>query len=232
MESSSPPTAPGFSGQPPVGLIDRDYRVELIRKAIHFCSLSIPILYFYLPRSVALTLSIPVTVAFLAVDIARYRFGPVEQWFYRTFGWLLRRHESDRAKRRLNGATYVLIAATICILIFPKLVAVTSIAVLIISDITSALVGRRYGKHRFLGKTLEGSAAFFLSAVVVIALTPKIEYTSGEYIVGILSAAAGTVVEALPVRLDDNITVPLSVGAILWIGYLLFLPGLNIYKFG
>lgn len=232
MDRPSPPTAPGLGTRPPVATIEGEYRIELIRKAIHLCSISIPVIYMYLPRSTALAISIPVTIAFLAVDIARYTHRPVELWFYRTFGWLLRKHESDRTRKRLNGATYVLIASTLCIAIFPKLVAVTSIAVLIIADITSALVGRRYGRHRFLGKTLEGSAAFFVSALIVVLVTPKSEYAVGEYLVGLLAAAGGTVVEALPVRLDDNITVPLAVGAILWAGYLLFLPSLNVYAFG
>ncbi len=232
MSSPVPPTSPGLSGQPPVAMIEREYRIELIRKAIHLCSLSIPILYFRMPRSLALAIAIPVTAAFMAVDIARYFHRPIELWFYKTFGWLLRRHEVDREKKTLNGATYVLLAATLCILVFPKIIAVTSIAVLIIADITSALVGRRYGKHRFLGKSLEGSTAFFVSAVIVVLLTPKIDYALGEYLVGIVAAAGGAVVEALPVRLDDNITVPLSVGALLWIGYVVFLPALNVYHFG
>ncbi len=212
--------------------IDYDYRIEFIRKAIHFCSLSIPIFYFYTPKMLALAICVPITLAFLFVDVARYHHRPIEVWFYKTFGWLLRKHESDRAAKRLNGATYVLIAATLSILIFPKIIAVTSFMILIISDMTSALVGRRFGRTRFLGKSLEGSAGFFLSALLVIAVTPKIGYALGEYLIGIFAAAVGAVVEALPFHIDDNLTVPLSVGATLWICYLLFMPAFDLYRFG
>lgn len=208
------------------------YRDELIRKAIHFCSLSIPIFYFYTPRALALAILIPLTLALVIVDVARHNHPSVESWFYKTFGYLLRQHETNREAKRLNGATYVLIAATICVLVFPKLIAVTSFIILIISDMMGALIGRRFGKHRFFGKSLEGSAAFFVSALLIIFFTPKINYEFNEYLLGTIAAATGTIFEALPWEIDDNLSIPLSVGAILWSGYALFLPALNIYKFG
>ena len=208
------------------------YRTELIRKGIHLSSIVIPLLYFTIPRNVALAIIIPLTLVVLAVDILRHWNAPFEKWFHTVFGWLLRRHESDRSKKQLNGATYVLIAATLCLLIFPKIIAVTSFIILIISDMMGALIGRKFGRHKFLGKSVEGSSAFFLSAVIVVLLTPKIGYTPGEYMIGAFAAAVGTVFEALPWSVDDNISIPLSVGITLWIGYLLFLPGLDIYKFG
>jgi dolichol kinase len=212
--------------------IDSNYGAELIRKAIHLSSLAIPLFYFLTPRWVALSALIPLTLAFIIIDIARHYFPPFETWFNTTFGRLLRRRESNKARKRLNGATYVLISATLCVLIFPKLIAMTSFIILIIADMASALIGRRFGKHRFLGKSLEGSSAFFLSALLVIAFTPKIDYLFGEYIIGAIAAASGAIVEALPWEVDDNLTVPLSVGAVMWAGYTVMYPMLDIYKFG
>lgn len=208
------------------------YRTELIRKGIHLSSIVIPLLYFTIPRNVALAIIIPLTLGLIAADVARHRNAAFDKLFHGMFGWLLREHESDRAKKQLNGATYVLIAATLCLLIFPKVIAVTSFIVLIIADMMGALVGRKFGKHRFLGKSIEGSSAFFLSALIVILVTPKIDYAFGEYLVGAFAALVGTIFEALPWTVDDNISVPLSVGFTLWLGYMLFLPGLDIYRFG
>lgn len=174
----------------------------------------------------------PVTLAALAVDVARHYYAPLETLFYRAFGWLLRSHESDRDRKRLNGATWVLISATLAIWIFPKIIAITCFCVLIVSDMTAALVGRRFGRHRFLAKTVEGSAAFLLSALVVVAIFPKIEYLPGEYAIGAAAALAATVVEALPVDLDDNFSVPMSFAAAMWAGYWLLFPTLNVYRFG
>ena len=136
------------------------------------------------------------------------------------------------ARKRLNGATYVLIAATISVLVFPKVIAVTSFTILIISDLTAALVGKRFGKHRFFGKSLEGSAAFLLSALVVVAIVPKVEYRAGEYILQAAAAVVGTIVEALPISVDDNLSIPLSIGLTMWGAYALFYPVMDLYRFG
>ena len=180
----------------------------------------------------ALAVLITATFAFVAVDVARYYYGPIEIWFYRTFGRLLRSRETSDDKKRLNGATHVLIAATLAVLIFPKIVAITSFMILIISDLTAALVGKRFGKHQLFGKSLEGSAAFLLSALLIVGILPKIDYRAGEYAIGAVAALAGTVIEALPVDIDDNLSIPLVVGGFLWAGYALLYPMLDINKFG
>jgi dolichol kinase len=207
-----------------------EYKHEVVRKAIHLFSLSIPIIYFFISKQLALCLLVPITTAFIIIDLARYYIPPVAQWFYRWFGWLLRRHETDINKKRLNGASNVLVSALLCVLFFPKVVAINSITILIISDTTSALIGRRFGRHRFLAKSLEGSLAFFVSAILVVLVAPKIDKLPMEYIIGFIAAAIGTVVEALPIKIDDNLTIPLSVGFSLWALYALFLPTINFLQ--
>jgi dolichol kinase len=204
------------------------YQHEIARKGIHLFSLSIPIIYFFISKQFALYLLLPITAAFIIVDIARYYIPSVAQWFYRWFGWLLRRHETDVNNKRLSGASHVLISASLCVLFFPKIVAINAFTILIISDTASALIGRRFGRHRFLAKSLEGSMAFFISAVIVIIVSPKIDYIPMEYFIGIIAAAIGTVVEAFPIKLDDNLTIPISVGFSLWALYYLFLPAINL----
>lgn len=205
-----------------------DYRSELIRKSIHVCSLSIPIIYFYITRELALALLVPLTLAFLSVDLTRYYHKPTADWFYRWFGWLLRKHEQNPDLKRLNGATNILLSACLCVLIFPKVITVSAFAVLIISDITAALVGRRFGRRPFLHKSLEGALSFLLSAIVVILVTPKIEGLVQEYLIASVAAAVAAVVESLSVHIDDNISVPLVFGFVLWGLYLLFLPSVNL----
>jgi dolichol kinase len=212
--------------------IEQDYRLEVMRKAIHLCSISIPVVYFNFPRSVTLLILIPLAFVFTSIDIARYYNQTIERWFYHWFGFLLRRHESDPHKKTLNGATYVVIAATICVAIFPKIIAVTSFIILIFSDMTSALVGRRIGRHRFFNKSVEGSLAFFVSALIVIACTPKVAYRPVEYIIGAIAALVGAIVEALPIEIDDNLSIPICVGFTLWGLYLLLAPGLTLDIFG
>ena len=207
-----------------------DYKSEFIRKLIHLCSLSIPTVYYFIPMRLALWLLVPTFLAFLAVDLARFYHEPTRTWFYKYFGWLLRRHEFDSETKRLTGATNILFSAIVCVLIFPKIITVNAFAILIISDITSALVGRRFGRRRFFQKSLEGAAGFFVSATFVVLLAPKIQGIPLEYGIGIVAAAVGAVVEALSTKIDDNISVPLSVGFVMWALYALLLPALPLYS--
>lgn len=212
--------------------IEDAYHIEFIRKGIHLCSLSIPIIYFFITRDLALKIIIPITLAFLIVDIARYYHSSIQKWYYKSFGFLLRSHESDKVRKRLTGATYVLIAATICIIVFPKIITVTCFSVLIIADLTAALIGRQFGRRQLFNKTLEGSLAFFTSGIIVIIVAPKIEYIIGEYLIGIFAVAVGTIIEMLPIKIDDNLSIPISVGATLWALYYFFFPMLNIFIYG
>ncbi len=211
------------------------FRIEVIRKAIHFCSLSIPVLYYFLPKSTGLLILIPLTAGFVITDILRHQHPPTARLFQKLFGWLLREHETGEKMKTLNGGTYMLVSATICVLIFPKLFVITAFAILIFGDAAAALIGQRYGKHRILTrnpkkKSIEGSLAFLISAILVVLITPKIAHTAAEYFIGIAGAFVGMVAEALSSDIvDDNLAVPVSIGAAMWVLYLLLAPDLNIY---
>lgn len=209
--------------------VEQSYAVEFVRKTIHLCSLSIPVVYYFLPKSTTLAILIPLTLIFGLSDLARMYHPATREFYHKMFGWLLRKHERDDDERRLNGATYVLLSACLFIWLFPKVVFITSFSILIISDTLAALVGRKFGKHPFLKKSLEGTAAFFLSALIVVALTPKAGSGAGEYVVGAVASFVGAIVEARFTLLDDNLSIPLSVGVTMWLLYIVFLPTINPY---
>jgi dolichol kinase len=205
------------------------YRDELVRKLIHLFSLSIPIIYYFIPRSDAILILSILTFAALILDFARYLSPSVGKVFYRIFGFLLRRHELDSRKKNLNGATYVFISALICVILFPKILFITAFTILIISDSMAALIGRKFGKHRLFSKSLEGTLAFFISASIVVFLTPKVENLPMEYVIGIIAAAVGAIVENISFGFaDDNLAIPISIGFTMWLLYLALLPGLHI----
>lgn len=206
-----------------------NYRDEVVRKLIHLCSLSIPIIYYFISKNTAVIILSIITFAAIIVDLARYFFPAAAKIFYKIFGFLLRKHEVDVQKKNLNGATYVFISALICVIIFPKILFITAFSILIISDSMAALIGRKFGKHKFLSKSFEGTLAFFLSAIIVVLLTPKIEGIMSEYLIGFASAAVGAIVENISFGLaDDNLAIPISIGAVMWILYLIFLPDLQL----
>ena len=206
------------------------FKWELLRKGIHICSLSIPVLYFYVSRDLMITLLIPLGAAFLIGDLLRLYHKPSFALYTRIFGRMLRTHEKTAAKKTFNGATWVLISALFCVLIFPKLITITAFTILIISDTMAALIGRRFGTRSYRGKTLEGSTAFVASATLVILFTPKVAQLPIEYIIAIVSSVIGAAAEVFSFNvIDDNFAIPAAIGVSLWLMYALFLPGLNVY---
>lgn len=210
-----------------------DYKTEVLRKSIHLCSLSIPILYYFITKELALLVLVPLTIFSITLDLSRYYFPSLGKIFYKFFGFMLREHEKNNNKKTLNGASYVFISATIVILFFPKIFVITGFTILIISDILAALIGRKFGKHKFLFKSFEGTLAFFISAIIVVFFTPKIEYLPIEYGIGIFAAFIGAIAENVSYGwADDNFTIPISIGAVMWLLYSILLPGLDVYLIG
>ena len=77
-------------------------------------------------------------------------------------------------------------------------------------DAIAALVGRRFGRHRYgvgrARKSLEGSAAFFVVAVLVCAVLPR-----AETVVAVAAfALATTLAEALAGDGFDNVAIPVA----------------------
>jgi dolichol kinase len=206
------------------------FEFELMRKGIHMMSLSIPIVYYFIPKDTALLIIIPVMLLFILGDVLRSYHEPTIRLYHRVFGRMLRSHEKSPEKKTLNGASWVLISAALCVLVFPKLIAITAFAILIISDTVAALVGRRFGTKKFNDKTLEGSTAFVVSAAVVILLTPKVAYAPVEYVIAFVASIFGAVAEVFSFDIiDDNFAIPIAIGSTLWLMYVLFLPEMNIY---
>lgn len=194
-------------------------RGELVRKGIHLCSMGVPLIYHHLTRAEMLMLMVPAAVVALATDLLRFRFAAFDAWFRRVFGAILRPHEQSSTTRKMNGATFVLVSAALCVAIFPKLIAITAFTVLIISDTAGALIGRPFGRHKFLEKSLEGSLAFVVTAIGVVLVAAHIYNAPAAFIwVGIVCSAAAAVAEAMSygINIDDNFTIPFTFGLLMW----------------
>jgi dolichol kinase len=72
------------------------------------------------------------------------------------------------------------------------------------------VVGKAVGQVRVFGKTLEGAAACFVSCCAVGALIPGISLRTV-----VAGAAVATLVEMLPIPVDDNFRIPLISGAVM-----------------
>jgi len=91
-------------------------------------------------------------------------------------------------------------------------VAILSLAYIIIGDPASALIGRRFGYHKFKTRSFEGSFAFLVACLLIMFIVPEISLT-----IRIIGAVVATVTEALSFKIDDNATVPLVSGTVMTI---------------
>ncbi len=180
---------------------------ELVRKAIHLSSSAIPLLYWFVfERDIILKGVIILSMGLLAAEYLRLHIPTGKRLFNLVFGSALRTHEHQN----LTGATYVFTGAVLCVFLFPKEIAVPSLLILSLSDTFAALVGIPFGKHPFLAKSMEGSAAFFIVSILILTL-----FFPGTIILNLLVAIILTVAEAYPMNLDDNFMIPLLSGLLL-----------------
>lgn len=112
------------------------------------------------------------------------------------------------------------IAVLLSIITFPKPIAIIAIYTLAIADPLAAVIGIRFGTKKIVGqKSLEGSAAFFtvtflVTLIVLAASSPA--PAAPIAVVALMVALTSSVFEMVPIRIDDNLTIPLFTGFIGW----------------
>lgn len=138
-------------------------------------------------------------------EVVRFSIPALNRLFFR----LLRPLASPREARRVASSTWYVAGCFVAVTLFPREVAVAAILILALADPVATYVGRRWGRRPFGTGTVEGSVAFGIVALLILA-------PLAGWGVGALVAAATTVVERIPWPLDDNLTIPLVSGLLLW----------------
>ena len=182
--------------------------VEIRRKIVHMATLIIPAGYALTSEEIVLIFLLPFFLCYLSVDLLRHFHSGLASLFRKYFfGRVLREEENPT----FMGSTYFLFSAILTILLFPKSIAIVSLLILILSDTAAALVGKGIGRISVFGKTLEGSVAFCLSSLLIVWIYPNLNLLSG-----FLGALGATVAEVLPIGVDDNLTISLVAGTIIF----------------
>jgi dolichol kinase len=166
----------------------------------------IPIGYFIFPFVWAVGLLAAAFIVALTVDALRLARSPAYGLFRPLIGSLVRPKEA----KTLTGATHVVFAGLCCRIAFDVPIAAAAMGFIILGDAAAALVGRRWGRFRIGGKSLEGSSAFFLVAAIWVTAIPAIPLWWG-----IAAAAVATVTELSSGYINDNLSVPLISGMFL-----------------
>lgn len=189
---------------------------EIYRKIFHILLLIIPITYCYLGKWQSLMIFAPITAILFSIDLLRQKSAKTNAVFSKLFGLILR--DREKTGKSLCGATFVGLAACICFLLFTKEILVTGFLILAISDTLAALVGKTVKSKPFFEKSFAGSAAFFISALVIlIGCAIFYDVRAWFYIFGLFAVFCVTMFEARPslIEIDDNFAIPVGFSVIM-----------------
>lgn len=208
---------------------------ELLRKSLHLLSLVIPISYIFFDKETMMMVLVPLMILAVISDLATKKNAFLRTIYLKVFGFLLRKHEIKTKKILLNGASWVMIASVLTIYFFPKIIAVIALSIVLISDLVAAIIGRKYGKTRFLGlkkKSWVGTIAFFVSATIIVTIYGIIfNVPLPFYFIGIIASMVSAFTEAISkkvLRTDDNISIPIAFGIVMWTGNVFSMYFFNI----
>lgn len=148
------------------------------------------------------------------LEISR-RYSPsFNDFLMRHLGVIAHPHEHHR----VNSGTWYIGALFLLALTVSPMAASLAVLLLGCCDPAAAFVGRRWGRIRLVvGRTLEGTATFVFTGIVVsvavLWLYYRTQYSwSQMFLIAAVASCAGAVAELFSKRLDDNLTIPLAVG--------------------
>ncbi len=150
-----------------------------------------------------------ITFAALCTDLARSRVQWISTFFAQYFDSMLRDHELSG---KLTGATWVMIGAVLTIFLFPKPIAITALVFMSLGDTVAGLIGKQFGRIKIGLKSLEGTLSGLAVCVLFVWLMPLVPLQ-----VGVMGAVTAMAVELLPIPIDDNLSIPLSSGTIMFL---------------
>jgi dolichol kinase len=184
-------------------LVERLGSEGLLRKSIHMLGFAVPFVVMKLGTNLVVVMIGAVTILYLTSETLRLkgRSLPAITEF------------TKKAARPEELSSYILpplyfaLGFVVSLLIFPQPIGFAAIAVLTLGDGTSNIVGS-FGQKRLpfnSRKTLEGTISGFLLGFLGAAVfVPPLS--------ALLGAAVGSLMEALPLPINDNLTVPVSSG--------------------
>lgn len=178
---------------------------DLIREAIHLGGLFVPfVCLYFVDRRLAAFLIFLATMLYIVSELARMQgFNlPVTS----TITW--KAATKPELHEFVTAPMYFAAGIMLSLIVFPELIGYASIAILTLGDGFATLLGKRFGRTVFpynKGKRVEGSilGLVFAFAGAMLFVDPY------KALVG---AAAGMLMETLPLPVSDNLTVPLVAG--------------------
>lgn len=168
----------------------------VLRNIFHIFGTIFPLIYMLMDKEVVLFLVLLLTCIASVLELLRLK------GYFRGFMW--EKVLKEKEAKMPTGSFFFLLSCLVVIVVFEKKVAIASMFVLSLSDPIAAIFGRKLGRMWLGKKSVEGSFLFFLVTFFILYLVG--EKTGKAIFVSIVV----TIVEILSIKIDDNLTVPLS----------------------
>ena len=178
---------------------------EIQRKSIHLATTLIPLAYVSIipKKEHVFLICVLLSIGFLTADLLRMYWKTAEKYFLKTFSVLLRENELEN---NLTGATYLFIGMTLSVFFFPKTIAVVVMLFLTLADPIAAIAGKMLPIMRISSKSIGGFLGFFICALIIVTIA------FGFNLSGLIIALATAIVELIPIKINDNLTIPIVSG--------------------
>ena len=195
------------------------YFQEVLRKLIHLSSLWMVAAIMLAKEEYRMALAVIFGTAWILNIVLEHavacKVPYITPLYYFFFKKMLRK-TPEPSDWVISGGPPVWGAAFLVTLLFPTQAAATALAVMLIADTCAALIGRKFGKHKINGKSIEGCIAFFLGGAA--AFTVIAFFYPAPTVTAIICAACGIFLAMLTelfekqIHIDDNFSIPLTVG--------------------
>ncbi|MFX1323801.1 MAG: glycerol-3-phosphate acyltransferase [Promethearchaeota archaeon] len=155
-----------------------------------------------------------VTLCFVFLDLSRFISKQTQELLTVKVKTIFRKGE----EKKFSSMTIFLISTFIMVFIFGEMikqpeVAITTLVFLVFGDLFAKVFGLAYGRHKILGKTIEGTLAYCGALIICCyILYNTIDISLPVLVVG---AIAAPFAELLPLGMNDNFTVPIISGTVM-----------------
>lgn len=159
--------------------------------------------YLHTDKKDTLVLIGTITLFFLVMDLTRLLSKKINVFFFNKVKAVYKSKEY----KKFSSITLFLFATFLTILLFDQSIAVLAVSYLIFGDFFSKFFGLHYGRHRIFDKTLEGSLGHFTACL--LSGYVFLQFVSMPIYIYLTGALVASIVEMLPLGVNDNFSVAL-----------------------
>ena len=172
--------------------------------------LLLPTIYYFTDKKFSLIVFGAFFIFFFLVDFLRLHNPKLNEWIFRYLKTIVREEE----RNSFSGNPYYILGAFLSVLLFEKGIAIASLCFVACGDLAASIIGKRYGRIRIKGKSLEGGLGSLLACLLIgiVLLVLRLKLSFGILLIGALTAS---IVELFSPGRKDNLTVPLFSGLIM-----------------